>query len=279
MSYGTDRGIPQSTKMYIFFHGFLKQFGWTFFGFGMIFFWIFVLNADLSFIHFNGKIVTVEVKVTNTFETNASVNEASVYENHYKFIDENGIEFEEFSYSTGSKVYKGDKVLIEYPEGKPQYSRIKGMRREMFGPFVLFVAIFPLIGLLMILIGLRKYSHTIKLLKNGIISKGKLISKESTNITINDSPVYKLTFSFKDKSGKEYKVSENSHESHLLEDDDEEELLYLEENPEKAIMVDSLPGAVSINSKNEVEPSRSIMVLILPFIVIMGHGLFIFLYF
>ncbi|MCI5137665.1 MAG: hypothetical protein D3922_04445 [Candidatus Electrothrix sp. AR1] len=71
------REVPVTVWGNIFFGGFANQFGWIFFGFGMIFFWIFALNADVSFLLFSGERVTVQGMVTDSRETSASVDETS----------------------------------------------------------------------------------------------------------------------------------------------------------------------------------------------------------
>ncbi|MCK5632699.1 hypothetical protein KAH94_03050 [bacterium] len=273
-----NRKIPVTTKCNVLFGGFLNQFGWLFFGFGLIFFWVFAMNADLSFLYFKGNIISIEGVAIDSYETGAMEGETPVFENHYKFTTKDGIEFEEFSYDTGYDVKPGSKLTIEYPEGKPQYSRVKGMRRQMFGAFVLFVVIFPFIGLIFMFFGARKIFRTIRLLKNGLVTKGKLISKKETNVSINDEMVYKMTFRFKDNSGKEHDVLEKTHLPHLLEDDNEEKMLYLEDNPKNAIMLDSLPSGITMNSKEEIEPMpliKTFIIVIIPLLTVLGNGLYI----
>ena len=274
MSIAINRKIPITTKCSLLFGGFFNQFGWLFFGFGLIFFWVFAMNTDLSFLHFTGKIITVEGIATDSFETGASENDISVFENHYKFTTTEEDEFESFSYSTGRNIQIGKTVTIEYPEGKPQYSRIKGMRRHTFGPAALLVVIFPLVGLAFIFLGIRKSMRAIRLFKNGELTKGKLISKVPTNTQINEQTVYKLTFRFKDKLGNEFSVSEKTHLPDLLEDEKEESLLYLQNNPDYAIMLDTLPSSPSINEEGDIKSSpfiKSLLPIIIPLITILGH--------
>ena len=273
------RKIPLSVWMNIFFGGFANQFGWLFFGFGMIFFWIFAMNADTSFFLFSGERITHQGIVTDSRETNVSEDEEAVYEIHYTFIDYRGKKLQDFSYATGNWLNKGSKVTIEYPVGKPYYSRIQGMRRKMFGPLALLVILFPLIGLISLLFGSTKALRRAKLLQHGVATKGKLLSKEVTNITINDQQVYKFTFAFQDSSGKEYKVSEKTHNVDVLQDDSKEDLLYLHDNPENAVLVDSLPGPPKLDKYNNLQPNSSgssFHLLILPLIVLSGHSTYIF---
>ncbi len=275
MSIVINRNIPVNTKYSILFGGLRLQIGWLFFSIGLCFFWGVALNADISFLYFTGNIITVEGIATDSFETNVSYDETPVYENHYKFTTKEGAEFEDFSYYQGQYIKTGETITIEYPEGKPQYSRIKGMRRQAFGPVALFVVIIPMFGLLIIFFCIKKYLHVIRLLKNGELTKGKLISKVPTNIKVDEQTVYKLKFSFKDKTGNKFNVSEKTHQTHFLEDDDEESLLYMPDNPEYAILIDSLPKYLSFDEKGNIQSIsifKLLPLLILPLLTLVGHG-------
>jgi hypothetical protein len=273
-----NRFIPVTTKWGVLFGGFMNQFGWAFFGFGLIFFWIFAMNADLSFLHFSGEIITVEGKVTNSSKTGASVNEIPVYEVHYTFGNGDADAYNGISYSTGRALQSGETVSIEYPEGKPRYSRIKGMRRQLFGPVILFVLIFPVIGLVFIFYGMKKSLQAIRLLQYGRLAKGTLISKVPTRTSINNQIVYNVMFRFTDHLGREWDVSAKTHLPHLLEDEAEERLLYFPANPKNAVMLDSLPSAGLINDDDRIKElplKPSLARLIIPLVTIVGHGLYI----
>lgn len=274
----TYRSIPLSTRIGILFGGFKSQFGWAFFGFGMIFFWAFAMNADLSAHYFDENTIETEGVAIRWQGTNASENEVPVYENHFVFLDKEGVEHESVSYATGYAVSSGESLTVEYPAGKPEYARIKGMRNSMFSSFVLFVVIFPLVGLIFILLGIRRSFKAIRLLKYGELAKGELISKEATNTKINKRTVYRMTFKFKDAQGREHTIRERTPMPYLLQDDKQERLLYLRSKPDKAIMVDNLPGAVMLDENGRVEayPIRNAVLLsIFPFATIIGHGIYL----
>jgi len=278
MSVATYRKIPLSTKCSILFGGFANQFGWAFFGFGMIFFWGFAMNSDLSSLYFTGEVITVEGTATRSTEVDASEGNVTVIENQYRFRTEDGVEFEGRSYATGQRIHAGETITIEYPEGKPQYSRIKGMRRHIFSPFVLFVVIFPLVGLIFILLGLKRSIRALRLLKYGEMTKGKLISKVRTNTKINGRPLYKMKFRYKDYMGNEFELTEKTLTPYVLEDQSEENLLYSRHKPAYAAMLDSLPSSASINAYGSIEPSslvRVIFLMFFPLLTIVGHGIYV----
>jgi len=282
MNIAKSRYIPITTKLSIFFGGFFNQFGWFFFGFGLIFVWVFVLNADLSFPRFSNSIVTVEGVITNKVKSGASENHRHIFEYHYKFKTLQELEVEGISYSKRRAVNIGDKVAIQYPEGEPEHSRIQGMRKQTFGASVLFVVIFPAVGLVFMVVGLRKALKALKLLQYGRLTTGKLISKVPTNVRINRRTVYKLTFQFTDHLGREHSASEKTHLPHLLEDNGEEQLLYSAKNPGYAVMLDSLPSSPAIAKSGDVQAAsfiKALLLLLIPLATLVGHGYYVFLKF
>ena len=76
------RGVPLSLRVVNFFNV-MAQIGWFVFGFGMIFFWIFGMNADFSFatFHVDGQ---TRGRVLSVKSTGASENKRTVEAKHYE---------------------------------------------------------------------------------------------------------------------------------------------------------------------------------------------------
>ncbi|WP_144394434.1 DUF3592 domain-containing protein [Pleionea sediminis] len=268
------RTLPLSVKIKLLFGGGLSQSGWFLFGFGMIFFWVFGANADFSEFKFSGPLTRVSGTVIESVELNYEVNERSVYQVYFRFITPEGDELEDFSFSTGRYFKVNTPVRVEYPEGNPRLSRIEGLRRSPFSIWLSLIGLLPLTGVIMVILGIRKGIKASHLLANGILTTGKLTSKEPTNTTINDQRVYKLTFVFKDHNSRTHTVTEKTHQTRQLEDDDEERLVYLRDNPQKAIMFDSLPGSSKFDGANNILPngfSKTLGSIILPILVLGGN--------
>lgn len=286
---GPPRSVPLLVRLRVLLGGFLNQFGWIFFGFGLVFVWAFTLNADLtSWYRFRGPLDTTEGKAIDCkktlFSEGGSENSKGtpVYAIHYAFTAADGKEYKGLSYITGKQFEQGQKVTIEYPQGKPQTSRIKGMRQKPVGPFGIFPVVFPMIGLLFIIRGIKKGIKANRLLTLGEQTTGRLKSKEITNTKVNKKPVYKLTFEFNTPEGKTYETLVKTHETGKLEDQAEEPLLYDPVRPSYAVMLDDLPGNPRINDNGNIQAgsaSVTIMVLIIPLATIIGHGIYIYLKF
>lgn len=272
------RRVPWLVRSQVLFGGFLNQFGWLFFGFGLIFVWIFGLNADLSGLLTPLRTMEIaEGMVLRVEETNATVNETPVYAYTYAFrVESLEKEFQGASYSTGRQFEPGWTVTIEYVQSNPEISRIHGMRQAIFGPWVLCVVfIFPLIGLVFIIVGWRNGFKANRLLANGQIAWGQLKAKEPTSTTVNNQPVYKLTFEFQTDDGGVYEVAAKTHVPHLLEDEVEEQLLYDPHRPAYAVLLDQLPGSPDLDEMGYIHPTSwrgGVLPLLLPGLTILVHG-------
>jgi hypothetical protein len=275
---GPPRSVPLAVRLRLLYGGFANQFGWLFFGFGMIFVWVFGFNTDpTALLDFRGDLEEVQGAITRCEDTNASQNDSEIYA-HYYLFEADGQEYDGVSYSVGRRSSPGDKVTVQFPPDRPARSRIKGMRTALFPIFVLFVVLFPLIGLCFMLAGFRKGRKAVRLLANGEQALGVLKSKEPTGTRINNRRVYKLTFEFMDQMGQTYEATAKTHEPECLQDDAEEPLLYDPIRPTYATMLDHLPGAPRVDDMGQIQtqsPVKSVLVIIVPALSIIGHGLYL----
>jgi len=267
------RHVPLSLRILNFFNA-PAQFGWIFFGFGMIFFWAFALNGDYSFINFRGPLASGKGRVTSVVDTSASENKSRVRASHYEYSVA-GKTLSGTSYSTGAAPAEGDEVTVEYSPDNPGRSRIAGMRRAMFGPGVSIVSLFPFIGLVVLvpttLLGIKRN----RLLREGMLAMGTLTNKEPTNMTVNKRPVYKLTFDFAARDGRRYEAIARTSLTERLEDEAQEPLLYDPSNPAKAYLLDEAPARPQFEMNGELRgrPAAALASLVFPVLVIGGHGL------
>lgn len=272
------RHVPWLVRSQLLFGGFSSQFGWIFFGFGLIFVWIFGLNADLSGLLYSLKeIETTPGMVLRVEETSASVNDAPVYANIYSFrVERLETEYQGISYSTGRQFVPGSSVTVEYLLSDPGTSRIQGMRQAMFGPWILcLVLMFPLIGLSFIAVGLSTGIKGNRLLARGKVGLGTLRLKEPTGASVNDRPVYKLVFEFIADNGSKYEVISKTSLPDTLEDEVQERLLYDPLNPSYAVMLDNLPGSPDIDELGEIQTNNlksGLLPLLLPALTFTIHG-------
>ncbi|MCB9894286.1 MAG: DUF3592 domain-containing protein [Planctomycetes bacterium] len=261
-STSSGRNVPLTTQVAIAFGGFFPQFGAAFFTFGMIFWWIFGAQADVtSWYQFSGDLVHVQGQALTCTDTGMSVGGdddtrgTPVYKTTYGYEVEGGRYYEGECYGTGLSFSPGQVVPVEYVADDPVTSRIEGSRKKPWDAWVLFVAIFPGLGLVFMALGVRSNLRKLRILKVGKTTRGRLVSKEPTNTKINNQTVYKFTFEYQDESGNTHQVSDKTHITHLLEDEDTEKLVYDPGNPANGLLVDVLPGKPKIDDHGNIGAS------------------------
>jgi hypothetical protein len=261
------RPVPFLLRAQVLFGGVFSFIGWVFFTLGMGFAVAFGSMADVtSWYHFRDPVPTATGRLLEVAETSASENEVRIYAYRYTFEAE-GRTHHGVSYLPGRRHEPGEPVVIEYVEGNPVLSRLRGMRRSEFGPWVLFVMIFPLVGFIFIVVSLRGGLRANRLLRHGKLAWGELVSKEPTNTRINNRVVYKLTFEFQPEEGGHAQAVARSHEPEKLQDEPRERLLYDPFHPETAVLLDSLPASPAIDLTGNLQvrrPALAILTLLLP---------------
>lgn len=275
------RSLPFLLQAQLLFGGFVNQFGWFFLGFGLVFVRIFGGFADTDVVRFwLGPIRTAPGVVSSVEKTSASEGGSDsspgtpIFEIRYRF-DIDGREQSGISYAAGFDPAPGTPVVIEYIEGDPSVSRIRGCRGGVFPVWVLLVAIFPLAGAIFVWFGIRRGWKARHLLSHGQLAWAVKKGSEPTNVRINNRPVWKLTFEFEAADGRTYRIFEKTHEPEKLEDDERELVLYDPLAPTYAVMLDSLPGSPSLTPEGGFRPAAAflgLLVLIVPAATVLGHG-------
>ena len=234
------RPVPLSLRILNFFNG-AAQIGWIVFGFGMVFFYVFGTNADLSFATFRDAAGRAAGRVTRIEQTGASEDGDAVEAAHYEYSVA-GRPFRGKSYTTEGSPAEGEDVTVEYDEDNPARSRIAGMRRAIFGPWVMVVSIFPLVGFVILWFATRSGMKRNHLLRDGMFATGKFVRTEGTNMYVNKRRVWELTFEFTDRMGQRREVVARTTDTERLRDEAVEPLLYDPDDPERAYLLDEAPA-------------------------------------
>ena len=258
------------TKATVLFGGLIQQMGWAFFGFGMIFFWVFVMNSEAKYLlAFDGKWEDSQGTVVSVNSTNSEVNDQRIFAYQFKYFAD-GKELESTSYDYyRPEIQAGNSVRIQYKSGNPKRARIEGMSSSTFPIFVIFVIIFPLIGLGMILGGFISNIKSLKLLIHGQFTKGKMVGKQITGSRVNNNPVYKYTFEF-EVGGMKHQINCATYQTWKVEDEEMEIILYDKNNPDRGIVYDAVAGVPQIapDGQFDATPIGNAALLILPIVAI-----------
>jgi hypothetical protein len=235
------RPVALATKLDVIFGSGARQIAWLAFAILSLFSAGFVMNSDISGIYFTGELERAEGTVTAVEETGASVNEETVMAVEFA-VELGSATHRAWSYGTQRVPRMGDTVRVEWPAGRTELMRIRGMRRAEFGPGTVFTFLFPLAALAVLAYFLWRSLRAIRLFRDGLLARGLMTGKEPTNTTINDRRVFAYTFRFEDRKGVSHEHVVKTHDpSHIL-DEGRELLLYDPYAPDFALLLDELPG-------------------------------------
>jgi hypothetical protein len=276
------RRIDLFTKSTVLFGGFFQLFGWIFFTIGSILSWIFIPASEVVYWFEFGKEWKETQGVVLTVEaTNSAVNDQLVYRNFYAF-ELDGQRYTGKSFTRGQQYQGGENAPIRYNAKNPGESYMAGSSRATFPAFVLFVLIFPLIGLGFIVSSLIKNWKALRLLEIGDFTRGKLLEKTATNgsVGINGQhyPIYKYQFEF-ENGGRKYAAYCKTHQAWLVEDEEREIILFDRFNPDFNVVYDATPTMPGISPEGMLEraPIGKALNLLLPLLAI-GLNLLFFLW-
>ena len=254
------RAVPRRLVHRLMFGGKIAVFGWAFAAFGMGFVLFFLPMIDLGWERYDRRAVA---RVTSVEQTSSSENDRYIHRVHYTFADDAGVEHRGESYTMDPPAVLSPHD-VAYRSGDPSRSRLSGMRRRPFSPFLSFVLVFPIVGLGIALWQLRAGRRNLHLLRHGVETTGKLIRKAPTNVTVNDVPVMALTFDY-EVGGKTYSATMKTLTPAALEDDEREAMLYDPAAPARATTLDHLPGAPKVTNGELLDrPGISAHLLLLP---------------
>lgn len=235
------RRVPLPTACAVL-SGLLGLVGAIFFSFGMLFVWVFgsmihpIDEWRLSRSYAQAPALIESVQVTN-----ASENKVKVYEYRFRFQPGDGLAVNGSSYTTGKTWNEGDRVVVHYLPEKPGVARLEGSRISVFSPWILlFLFVFPTVGLSLFIPPLVSGAKKIKLLRSGEITGSSKISSTPTNTSVNNVPVMKYTYEFRDRLGRMYTGASKALPTENIGDESSEPILYLPSDPQQSMLVDAL---------------------------------------
>jgi Protein of unknown function (DUF3592) len=243
---------------------------WLLLAFSSLFFWLFCARADLSLVTFRPPYAEAQGTVRAIKATGASESRQKIARVDYSYRV-GGEALDGTSYVLGTAPEVGEQVTVEYLPDAPRKSRIAGMRRDLWSPGILLVALFPAGCLIVVIFNVRTGLRRCHLLRLGMLTTGKLIDKRRTSMTVNKQRVYELIFEFQSYDGRQFTTSARSHRTERLEDQREEPLLYDPLDPSRSVMIDSLPSRPELDEAGNLcgRPAPFVLfALLLPALVV-----------
>lgn len=264
------RHLNKFTKITLINGGIFTQMSWGLVGFGMIFFWTFVLQSEAKYLlSFDGNWEETSGVVEEIKKTGAEENNRRIYQYIFTY-NAGGQSLSNSSYSSSNNnIRMHDVVTINYKSGNHQRAKIEGMTSEMFSTWIVLVMIFPILGFLLLIGTLYSGKQMVNLLINGKFIYGTQLSKKDSGSRVNKSIVWSYEFSFM-VNNQSYIAKCKTHKTHLVEDETKELILYMPDNPDNSTVFDAIPGVPNVDSmgKLEASPTSNAKYLILPVLAI-----------
>lgn len=258
--------------------GVFTLFGSVFFSFGMIFVWVFgagqrPLDAwRLSRAGATAPALVEEVEGTGGYE-----NEVQIFRYRFRVLAGDGTGPAGTCYTTGGQWQAGDRVRAVYLPEDPAVACLEGARLSDFPWWVmLFVGIFPAIGLGFLIPSTIGGLRRIQLLRHGLVAAAGNLRTETTNTRINNVPVMRYRYEFRDLQGMVRPGSSSALPTVQVGDEAAEPVLYLPARPRQSLLVDTL----SLRHRLEIGPGggwvypgpvKAVLVCLLQWVPVFAH--------
>lgn len=261
------RKVPGAVRRRLIFGSPVQKVVWPFFALGFFMSWLMVRGTEIwTIVEFAGKTDFVEGRViaiedhTDYEDSESGPSFAVRYA--YELA---GVAYEGRSWTSNPRLDPGETVNVEFLVADPVTSRIEGLRvRGYTGPGW-FMLLFPLIGLLVLLVSTLRGRRRVRMLARGRPALGTLVDKRDTGGAVNEQPIYALTFLYRDHSGREQRGETQALDTEALEDDGQERLIYDPRRPERIILLDELEGSMRVDERGRlVATDLGLAVLIIP---------------
>jgi hypothetical protein len=268
------RTVPFALKARLYNFNLMSILGWSLISFGMIFVWVFAMQSDVASLwQWDGPLERTPARIVSSRATSNKINKSYVYEFTYVFTGPDGAEHGGRSYQTGGYVRGNPEA--EFPSGNPGRSRLRGMRTSVWGPWGSLLGLIPIVGVFFVSFGLLRGRRAVTLLSRGKVARGKLVRRAPTNVRVNGQRVMRLTFMFQSDDGRSWEAEAKTHQTHLLMDDAEEQLLYHPVDPRYSTLMDHLPGGPRVGADGQLEMhggnAGGLLALALPLLALGPH--------
>lgn len=260
----------------------VSQIGWLVVALTSIFFWAFVAHADLSgwrFKHAASEGVrgqAFECRSTHLAEGGSRNRHGTpIYENRYRYTVFDRT-YEASSFATGLCM-AGHPVDVEYLVKEPSYSRIVGMRRNLFPPATAVVGVLPAGGVLLILLGWRKGWMHLHLLRAGRAARATVTEKLRTRTQSGNRSVYRVTLIFTSHTDQTGRIVTRLTRPDRLDVQGATLVLYDPADVNRAALLSSMPGRIQSGPGGQPVSTASPAFVILPALTIFGNALYLLL--
>ncbi|MFB9330286.1 DUF3592 domain-containing protein [Paenibacillus aurantiacus] len=246
------RTLSAGTWINLLFGGWLNGTGWTLLIGGLILNALLMPGMDMTFIHADREAVEVKgfvVDVQVAYYMGKKRNKKAVYATEWYSPLPSGKRLEGTSYVGGEQPRRGGDVRIVFPLGHDDEAKIEGSLARPLPPSWLVLLLIPLLGGIIAVVRLRHSCRKAYLLSRGALTQGSLVSKLRTNVQVNESPVYCLTYTYASRSGESFEISVRTGDSARIEGENAAMVAYDPRRPARGLIVSTLPGRTRMESE------------------------------
>ena len=265
------RQVSLRARLVSLFGGGLQTFGWLWMTIASVVAWVLPPKVDFSFWRYLGDTVEARGTVLSSERTGSEENDTDIYRVVSTYEDAGGRPHQDTSFMVGRRYRAGETAPVEYVAADPTVSRLVEGRKNQFPPLTILFLIFPVIGLCLIVPGLRAGIRRWRLLDGGHTACGNLAGREKLKMEINDQPVFKFTFRF-EANGREYLASAQSHEPEKFDDGQPKAVLFDPRNPARNVVVNDLPGRIGLTPEGGIKPPAALQTMgtLLPPVIVLA---------
>ena len=205
------------------------------------------------------------------------INSRGLYKAYFKFeVGDQSYEATSYGYRNQFPSHEpNSSVDVRYFSSEPSLAIVEGTRRHPFpGKGGIFFLLFLIAPMSLVFYGLFHGLRAIKALKFGKTAKAKKTEKEPTQTRINNQRVYIYTFEFQDETGRSQEIKVRSHLDELMDREEAMTSLYLDYEPGKAVLLESLSGNLFIDEKGTLHgDGQNFLILVFPAICLIHLGI------
>jgi len=199
------RAIAPALAWYLCLSGCLALFGWLFASFGSLFCWIFLPGLDFrGWDRYPGPWEDAQGRVTAIVNTRMSVNEGpQIHQIEFSF-EKDGRAYQGRCYTDGEpNLQVGQEQSVAMIPGQPASARLVGTRhgKTSEGFAILFVLLFPVIGLALVIGNAVAGRRMALLLAEGLLAEGRIVAQTVNTDSDSNQTYYTLSILYHDAAG------------------------------------------------------------------------------
>lgn len=271
------RHLDLFTQAVLLLGDWVSQAGWGLLLAGSVFFWTTTVNSEIGGFGKPDIVWKKKAGVVLQADSTGTLEGGQMIWRYKHSVNVDGRRYSGESFSDGKKFDAGQIAFVQFDAADPSHNFLVGLRQKQFREAINWFLFVPLLmGLPLALWPLRANLKFIRLLKIGEFSRGAFMDKTATGRSrkLGGSVLTELRYEFRfPHEGKEYLATCRTFNTHLLEDEDSEKVLYDRFEPTFNLVYDAVPNVPKIGADGKMQSLELWRgwVLILPLLTVVGN--------